>query len=176
MPGNTVTIVEGGERRNIAASHLRLDDLVVVQAGDVIPADLKLVEVRGLEVDEFEITGEIMPVIKKVGTTDGFLYMGSRVLRGAATGMVVAVGERTEYGKVLREAFLCLFQLENPLQPDAHDVIGALTARGIRSIMLTGDRATTAVKGSAACGITAGSQACLTGRVLERMGAVEIAR
>ncbi len=53
--------------------------------------------------DEFESTGEIMPVVKKVGTADGVLFMGSRVVRGSATSAVVALGEHTEYSDVLRQ-------------------------------------------------------------------------
>lgn len=95
-------MVKDGRLVNTEASALRQDDLVVVQAGDVVPADLRLVEARGLEVDEFEITGEILPVAKKA---DAVLYMGSRVVRGDAKGTVRAVGEHTEYGKVLRETW-----------------------------------------------------------------------
>ena len=103
MPGNTVTIVEDGKLVNIDEDHLRKGDLVVLQAGDAVPADLKLVEARGLEVDEFDITGEIMPVIKKVADEEVMLYMGSRVLRGVAKGTVNAAGGQTEFGKVLEQ-------------------------------------------------------------------------
>jgi P-type Ca2+ transporter type 2C len=103
MTGNTVTIVEDGKLINTDEDHLHKDDLVVLQAGDMVPADLKLVEARGLEIDEFDITGEIMPVIKEVYGDDVILYMGSRVIRGAGKGIVVATGGQTEYGKVLKQ-------------------------------------------------------------------------
>lgn len=103
MKGNPVTIVKDGKLISTDEDNLCKDDLVVLQAGDIVPADLKLVEARSLEVDEFEITGEILPVIKKVGDDDVMLYMGSRVIRGTGKGIVVAAGEQTEYGKVLKQ-------------------------------------------------------------------------
>ena len=77
--------------------------MVVFQAGEVVPADLKLVEARELEIDEFDVTGEIMPVIKKVDDEDTFLYMGSRITKGAGKGIVIKTGEQTEYGNVLKQ-------------------------------------------------------------------------
>jgi Ca2+-transporting ATPase len=101
MKGNLVTVVRDEKLVNVDELTLCEGDLVVLQAGDMVPADLKLVEARGLEVDEFEITGEIMPVAKKAD--DDTLYMGSRVTRGAGKGIVVATGGRTEYGQVLKQ-------------------------------------------------------------------------
>lgn len=101
MPGLPVTIVKAGELINIEQEQLGKGDLVVLQAGDVVPADLKLVEARGLEVDEFDITGELLPVAKQVADEEVILYRGSRVLRGAARGLVLVTGRQTEYGQIL---------------------------------------------------------------------------
>jgi len=103
MNDNFVTIVKDGKLINTDEDNLLKDDLVVLQAGDIIPADLKLVEARGLEIDEFELRGEIMPVIKKVDDEDVMLYMGTRVIRGTGKGIVIATGKQTEYGKVLKQ-------------------------------------------------------------------------
>ena len=103
MKGNFVTIVKDEKLINTDEDNLCKEDMVVLQAGDFVPADLNLVEARGLEIDEFEITGEILPVIKKVDDPDRILYMGSRVVRGTGKGIVIATGEHTEYGKVLNQ-------------------------------------------------------------------------
>jgi len=81
-------------------------DVVRLQAGDLVPADLALVEARGLEVDEWELTGEIMPVSKRVGDGERVtLYHGSRVTRGSGSGVVIATGAETEYGRLARGAW-----------------------------------------------------------------------
>jgi len=90
---------------NIAAEELRQGDLVLIQTGDIVPADLKLLEASDLEVDEFELTGEIMPVRKGVQPEANILLLqGSNVLRGHGKGVVIASGEATEYGKILKQA------------------------------------------------------------------------
>lgn len=90
MKGNLVTIVKMGKVMNISEDDLCKGDTVLFQAGDLIPADIKLVEAVGLEVDEFELTGEIMPVMKKVEGSDSdvILYRGSRLIKGSGSGIV----------------------------------------------------------------------------------------
>jgi Ca2+-transporting ATPase len=88
---------------NIPDDDLRTGDVVLVQAGDLVPADLNLLEASGLEVDEWELTGEIAPVVKTVGAEDVFLYRGSRITRGHGKGLVIAAGEDTEYAQILNQ-------------------------------------------------------------------------
>jgi Ca2+-transporting ATPase len=90
---------------NIAADDVRMGDLVLIQTGDIVPADLKLLEALDLEVDEFGLTGEIMPVPKCVEPeTEVRVFQGSHVLRGHGKGVVIAAGEDTEYGKILKQS------------------------------------------------------------------------
>lgn len=103
MAGNLVTIVRDGHLINIDEADLRKNDTVVLQTADIVPADLKLIEANGLEVDEFDITGEIMPVVKNVEEDDVMLYAGCRVIKGTGKGVVVTIGEETEYGKALKQ-------------------------------------------------------------------------
>lgn len=101
----SVTIVRDGVLTNIDEAALCKGDTLVFQAGDLVPADLRLVEAENLQVDEFELTGEIMPVSKRVdgGDSDATVYRGSRVLKGTGKGIVLATGDETEYGRVLRQ-------------------------------------------------------------------------
>jgi len=105
LKGNTAAIVKKDEIINIAEDDLCKGDILLLQAGDLVLADVKLVEARGLEVDEFDLTGEIMPVDKKINGEDVFVYKGSRVTRGNGRGVVIALGEETEYGEILKQCF-----------------------------------------------------------------------
>jgi Ca2+-transporting ATPase len=98
-----VTVIKMGKIINISEDDLRKEDILLLQAGDLVPADLKLIEARGLELDEFELTGEIMPVEKKVNGENVFVYRGSRVTKGNGKGIVIATGEETEYGEILKQ-------------------------------------------------------------------------
>jgi P-type Ca2+ transporter type 2C len=128
MNGNLVTIIKDGRLILTDEGNLCKGDLVLIQAGDLVPADLKLVEVVGLETDEFDITGEIMPVIKKVDEQDNLLYMGSRITRGTGKGVVVATGEQTEFGKVLKQRW----ELNKPYKLNIFEK----TSLGIISLLL----------------------------------------
>ncbi len=103
--GNIVTILKNGQRTNIEEEDLARGDIVILQAGDIVPADLRLTASKGLEIDEFDITGEIMPVVKKDNTGDVPLYMGSKVLKGTGKGIVVTTGEQTEYGRIMKQSW-----------------------------------------------------------------------
>ncbi len=104
MKDNPVTIIKNGKWINIAEDDLCKDDTVVFQAGDIVPADLRLIEATGLEVDEFDLTGEIMPVIKNIQES-AMLYRGSKIIKGSGKGIAVATGSETEYGKILEQTW-----------------------------------------------------------------------
>lgn len=102
MKGNPVTIMKNGKWINVDEDDLCHDDIVAVQAGDIVPADLQLIETAGLEVDEFDLTGELSPVLKKA-QDNTMLYRGSKIIKGSGSGIVVATGEQTEYGQIAEQ-------------------------------------------------------------------------
>lgn len=95
--------------RQVPASSLRPGQLIVLQAGDVVPADARLLHESGLEVDEASLTGESVSVGKQLQATPGaeladracMVYEGTVVLAGSARAVVVAVGAATEAGRAL---------------------------------------------------------------------------
>lgn len=106
MEGNIVTVQRDGKPVNIPEDALRKGDLLLLQAGDLVAADLKLVEARGLEIDEWELTGEIVPVAKRVDEhAEVSVYRGSNVTRGSGSGVVTATGEETEYAQCVKQSW-----------------------------------------------------------------------
>jgi len=103
MTADPVTIEKNGNLITVDEKDLAVGDVVVLQTGDDVPADLELIQARGLEVDAFELTGELLPVHKNVDDEDPTLYQGSRVVKGSGKGVVKAVGAQTEYGKVRQQ-------------------------------------------------------------------------
>lgn len=105
-----VRIIRGGERHEISAEALVPGDIVLLEAGSAIPADLRLVESANLRVQESILTGESEPVEKDVSTLDNptmplgdrtnLGYMGTVVTYGRGTGIVVETGMSTELGKI----------------------------------------------------------------------------
>lgn len=93
----------------INAASLVPGDLVVVEGGDVVTADLRIIESNKLQADESTLTGESLPVDKQTGVIPentilaertNMLYKGTSVTRGSGTGIVTATGMDTELGKI----------------------------------------------------------------------------
>ena len=99
-----------GEIVKVHSSEVVVGDIVVLEAGDIIPADLRLVDSANLKCDESSLTGESVAVEKnfkaickgKTALADrkNMAYKGSVVTIGRAEGVVVAVGKDTELGKI----------------------------------------------------------------------------
>lgn len=102
----TATALRDGEWRNIARSDIVPGDVVRLSAGAMIPADGRLLESRDLHVQEAALTGESMPVEKSVdspGDLDAeVVLLGTSVISGSATALVVETGERTRFGDIAR--------------------------------------------------------------------------
>jgi magnesium-transporting ATPase (P-type) len=100
-----------GRRREIPAEQVTLGDLVFLQSGDKVPADLRLLKVKELRIDESALTGESMPAEKgeqpaargaAIGDRLCMAYSGTLVTSGQGTGVVVAIGDATELGRISR--------------------------------------------------------------------------
>ena len=96
--------VTGGRCDSVDAGDLQPGDLIEVRAGEVIPADGRIVEAIDLEVDESALTGESLPVAKRVDATPGavvaerscMLYATTTVVSGSAVAVVTTVGAQTQ--------------------------------------------------------------------------------
>ncbi|MBX3184728.1 MAG: HAD-IC family P-type ATPase [Polyangiaceae bacterium] len=94
----------GGGARYVNASELVRGDIVLLSAGDVVPADCRLIDAESLEVDASSLTGESLPVAKSaapsfdssVADRRSMLYAETSIAAGRATAVVVAVGDETE--------------------------------------------------------------------------------
>ena len=106
----TVRVRRDGSLREIPARELVPGDVVQLEAGNVVPADLRLIEVVNLGVMEAALTGESEAVKKQVeplpdeklplGDCKNLAYLGTIVAHGRGTGVVVETGMRTELGKI----------------------------------------------------------------------------
>ncbi|RVX41683.1 calcium-translocating P-type ATPase [Nonomuraea polychroma] len=105
-------VLRDGEEGEVDARDLVPGDVVVLFAGQVVPADCRIVTADGLEADESALTGESLPVAKNaapvfardVAERRSMLYESTSIAAGKATAVVVAVGEATETGRALAAA------------------------------------------------------------------------
>ncbi|BAZ02210.1 ATPase, E1-E2 type [Tolypothrix tenuis PCC 7101] len=103
------TVIRDGQKTRLASTELVVGDLVLLASGDKVPADLRLLTVRELQVDESALTGESVPVEKTTASLavdtplaerSNMAYAGSFVSFGQAEGMVVAIADATETGRI----------------------------------------------------------------------------
>jgi Ca2+-transporting ATPase len=105
-----VRVRRNGAAQLISARDLTVGDIVLIEAGSVVPADLRLVEAVNLRIQEAALTGEAEAVEKTTALFDkadmalgdrrNMAYMGTTVTYGRGTGIVIAVGMKAELGKI----------------------------------------------------------------------------
>jgi len=105
------TVIREGKKIKINANELVPGDVVFIEEGDVVPADIRLFEVYNLYIDESSLTGESNPVSKNVDTIieevitsdqRNMAFMGTYVNKGTAKGIVVETGINTEVGRIAK--------------------------------------------------------------------------
>jgi Ca2+-transporting ATPase len=103
------TVIRSDDKARISSRELVPGDLILLTAGDRIPADVRLIEVFDLQIDESGLTGESLPVEKTIEPLSAdtplpertnMAYAGSLVSAGQGSGFVVAIGTKTETGRV----------------------------------------------------------------------------
>ena len=115
LVSTTATVIRNGKKVKIPFKDLVLGDTVILSAGDMIPADIRVIESKDLYVGQSTLTGE-SDAIKKIENTelpideeidslsdiDTICFMGTNVISGSAKGIVVLTADNTYFGKVAR--------------------------------------------------------------------------
>jgi Ca2+-transporting ATPase len=124
MAAPEANVVRDGSSLRVPAAALVPGDVVELEAGDVVPADLRLTETVELHADESALTGESLAVAKDPRTLDEHAVLGDRsnmayrstaITRGKGSGLVVATGAQTEIGRIAA-LLSSAEQLRTPLQ------------------------------------------------------------
>ena len=109
----TATIIRDGKKKKIPLKEVTLGDTIILSAGDMIPADLRVIEAKDLYVGQSSITGESDAVrklsntevnsindIESVTDLDTICFMGTNVISGSAKAVVIKTGDNTYFGQV----------------------------------------------------------------------------
>ncbi|HWN23379.1 MAG TPA: cation-translocating P-type ATPase, partial [Gaiellaceae bacterium] len=141
----TATVVRDGEEREVAARDVVPGDLVVLAAGDKVPADARLTEAVNLQVDEAALTGESMPVEKgakalaaedvAVGDRTNSVFAGTTATYGRGRALVVATGMATEFGRIAH-LLQTIEPAKTPLQRNLDRVAGLLARAGLAVVLV----------------------------------------
>ncbi len=109
LGGVEAHVVRDGKVKNVSAENVVRGDLLYMEAGDLIVADIRLTKSAGLQIDESPLTGESVPVTKQTEALDkdtelperlNMAYKGTTATSGSAYGVVIGTGMNTELGKI----------------------------------------------------------------------------
>ncbi|MDD5953092.1 MAG: calcium-translocating P-type ATPase, PMCA-type [Oscillospiraceae bacterium] len=110
MASPQATVLRDGKEQKIPATQLVVGDIVLLSMGDLVPADLRLLEGHHLRIEESSLTGESLPVEKEpdrvfpeetsLGDRKNMAFLGSSVSEGRGVGLVVATGMDTQMGHI----------------------------------------------------------------------------
>jgi Mg2+-importing ATPase len=122
MVSNTATLVRGGKEAEVSPKTLVPGDIILLAAGDMVPADVRVLSAKDLFLNQAALTGEALPVEKKAAQASpsvqnplelpNICFLGSNVESGSATTVVIHTGTRTYFGS-LAESILAERQLTN---------------------------------------------------------------
>lgn len=130
MMGQEAVVLSDGVKATIPNETVVVGDIVSLNAGDVVPADLRLIDVHDLIIEESILTGESEPVEKHahlieaesaIGDQTNMAFSGTLVQSGSALGIVVATGSDTEIGKI-NQALQSIQQQTTPLVKKMNDL------------------------------------------------------
>ena len=108
----TTTVIRDNKEINIPVKNVTLGDIVLLSAGSIIPADLRIIESKDLYVGQASLTGESDNIKKTVelennqeeldsiSDFDNICFMGTNVVSGSAKGVVIKIGDSTYFGKI----------------------------------------------------------------------------
>ncbi len=112
MVATNTTVIRDGKEIQVPINHVTLGDIVVLSAGSMIPADLRIIEAKDLYVGQSSLTGESDSVEKYVNSKislntidnisdlDTICFMGTNVISGSAKGVVIKTADSTYFGKI----------------------------------------------------------------------------
>lgn len=140
MAAATSKVLRDGAIINVKSEELVVGDVILLEAGDAVPADCRLLESASLKIEEAALTGESVPVNKvmellglkqgekevPLGDRKNMAYMGSTVVYGRGRAVVTAIGMETEMGKIA-DAITKTEENETPLQIKLNQLSKILT-------------------------------------------------
>lgn len=129
------TVVRDGKKLSIPSSGITVGDIIYIEEGNAVPADLRLVDENELSTNDFALTGESNPTRKftralessmPLANRNNLVYMGTTVATGQAYGVVTGIGMRTELGRIANLS-QNVKDVDSPLQKEMNNIAGRVT-------------------------------------------------
>ncbi len=130
MLSPTITVLRNGKEEEVPSKELVPGDVLIIEAGDKIPADARIIEAHAMRCDEASLTGESLPVGKNSGTLPektviadrkNMIFAGTTALYGRGKAVVTTTGMNTEFGSIAQE-MMAVKSEKTPLEKRTEEV------------------------------------------------------
>lgn len=130
MLSPTITAIRDGKEQEVLSKELVPGDILILEAGDKVPADARLIEAHSLRCDEAPLTGESVPVGKniqplspetRVGDQKNMVFTGTKITYGRGKAVVTSTGMQTEFGKIA-EQVMAVETEKTPLEKRTEEI------------------------------------------------------
>lgn len=130
MLSPTITAIRDGKEQEVLSKELVPGDILILEAGDKVPADARLIEAHSLRCDEAPLTGESVPVGKniqplspetRVGDQKNMVFTGTTITYGRGKAVVTSTGMQTEFGKIA-EQVMAVETEKTPLEKRTEEI------------------------------------------------------
>ncbi|MGY5851719.1 cation-translocating P-type ATPase [Salegentibacter sp. F14] len=125
----TCKVIRGGKTQEVNIGEIVIGDHIIVQEGSSIPADGEIIQANDFSVNESILTGEAFSVSKSAETQDNKIFMGTQVETGLAIARVIAIGNKTELGKI-GKSLEALSQEKTPLEIQINNFVKKMVLAG----------------------------------------------
>lgn len=121
-------VIRNGAIIEITSGEVVMDDLIIVEDGNIVPADAKVLETHDFSVNESILTGEALPVFKEIKEPNNTIFQGTMIMTGSCVAKVIAVGKQTAFGKIgqsLQEIEITKTPLQQQIKSFVRSLVGA---------------------------------------------------
>lgn len=123
-------VIRNGSAIEISSEEIVMNDLIIVEDGNIVPADAKIIEGHDFSVNESILTGEALPVLKEIQEPADTIFQGTMVMTGSCIARVSAIGKQTALGKI-GQSLQEIETTKTPLQKQIKSFVRSLVGVGV---------------------------------------------
>jgi len=128
-------VIRNGTVIEILSDEIVMNDLIIVEDGNIVPADAEIIEIHDFSINESILTGESLPVSKELDKPHNLIFQGTVVMTGSSVAKVIAIGKQTSIGKI-GQSLHNIVITKTPLQLQIKSFVRSMVGAGIVAFII----------------------------------------
>jgi len=128
-------VIRDGHTIKIPSDEIVIDDMIVVEDGNLVPADAQVIEIHDFTVDESILTGESLPVSKNLTPPENIIFQGTMIMTGSCVAKVIAIGSETAFGQI-GQSLQEIEVTKTPLQQQIKNFVTRMAWTGVAAFLV----------------------------------------